>query len=337
MPLSSITAPLKIFRGSSDSVVSSPAVIPMVQRRCNITHLSFGAAFLLSACGGGSVPLPTLGSSEVGDRAGLTERGTYIVRNAAVCGHCHAADPLRNPDGPLSGGFEFENWRLGTRRAANLTPDSTGLGAWSEEEIVRAMRSGEGRDDHVLAPVMPYAWFHAMSDRDALAIALYLKSQPPVRNVVENDPNLVYEAAKVFFLGPVEEDSKVPVPERQPTAEYGRYLANHVALCGDCHTPRGGLTAGPHMDHLFEGDDDSSFPANPANLTPDPETGIGEWSESDFIRTLRTGVEPSGDSLHAFMPWRQLGRMTDDDLKAIYRYLMTLDPVRHEIPEKEAE
>src|SRR5690606_36215260 len=117
------------------------------------------------------------------------------------------------------------------------------------------------------------------------------------------------------------------------TAEYGRDLANHVGLCADCHTPRGGIRSTPERDRLLAGTNSppDGFPANPSNLTPDPETGIGAWSEAEFLRTLRTGVNPRGDSLHAFMPWVQIGRMTDGDLQAIYRYLRTVEPIRNEI------
>ena len=292
------------------------------------------AVLLLSSCGGGHVPLPALAASTVGDTAGLVARGEYIVRNVAVCGHCHAADP-RNADGPLSGGYAFRNWRLGTIRAANLTPDvETGLGAWSDAEIVRAIRSGEDREGHTLAPVMPYAWFRGMSERDALAIARYLKSLPPVRNQVRNSPSLVYRAAKVFTLGPARPTATTS-PRPAADVEYGRYLANHVSLCGDCHTPRGGVQQKADMDRLFAGDASSAFPANPANLTPDQETGIGRWTEEDFLRALRTGVAPGGDRIHPFMPWRELGRMRDDDLRAIYRYLRTLPAIRNPVPEKE--
>ncbi|HEX2188535.1 MAG TPA: hypothetical protein VHG51_06525, partial [Longimicrobiaceae bacterium] len=288
------------------------------------------------ACGGGDVPLPDLAPSAVGDTAGLVARGEYLVRTAAVCGHCHAADP-RDPDGPLSGGLAFRNWRLGTVRAANLTPDvATGLGAWTEAEIVRAIRAGEDREGRVLAPVMPYAWLHGMGDRDALAVARYLKSLEPVRNEVRNRPSLVYRAARLLFLGPVEA-RREPAPPRAPTAEYGRYLAVHVSLCADCHTPRGGIRSGPDRDRLFAGDASppGGFPARPANLTPDTATGIGGWSEEEFLRTLRTGVNPAGDTLHPFMPWREYRRMTDADLRAIYRYLRTVPPIRNRVPERE--
>jgi len=288
----------------------------------------------VGACGGGHVPLPQLSTSTVGDPAGLVERGEYIVRNVSVCGHCHSADP-RNPDGALSGGRAFSNWRLGTIRAANLTPDAgTGLGSWSEAEIVRAVRNGQDREGDLLAPIMPYEWLSAMGDRDALAVAAYLKSLPPVVRQVRSRPNLVFGAAKIFMLHPARTTGGTP-PPRAPTAEYGRYLST-VALCADCHTPRGGLQQAPDKDRLYAGDatPPSGFPANPANLTPDQETGIGRWSEADFLRTLRTGVNPKGDSLHAFMPWREYRRMTDDDLRAIYRYLRTLPPMRNEVPRR---
>lgn len=306
-----------------------------IRRALLVPACGLMAAAALTSCGGGHVPLPDLSASAVGDTAGLVARGEYIVRSVAVCGHCHAADP-RNPDGPLSGGMAFSNWRLGTIRASNLTPDAeTGLGGWSEAEIVRALRSGEDRDGHVLAPVMPYAWFRGMSDRDALAVARYLKRLPPVRNPVRSRPNLVYRAARLFVLGPARPTTRV-APRPAADAEYGRYLASHVSLCGDCHTPRGGLQQQADLDRPFAGDASSPFPANPSNLTPDAETGIGRWTEEDFVRALRTGVNPGGDRIHPFMPWRELGRMRDDDLRAIYRYLRTLPPIRNPIPEKAA-
>lgn len=288
-------------------------------------------ALLGAACGSRRVPLPQF--PEPTSDAARVARGEYIVRNVAVCGHCHAADPRNDPDGPLSGGLEFANWRIGTVRASNLTPDvETGIGAWSEAEIVRAVRNGQHRDGRLLSPVMPYEWFHGMSAEDALAVARYLKSLPPVRNEVRQDPNLVFAIADALFLRPKEE-IRVVAPPRAPTAQYGAHLAQHVALCADCHTPRRGLRATPDRHRLFAGNPDppEGFPENPSNLTPHHETGIGSWSEEEFLRTIRTGVNPAGRELHEFMPWPRLGRMTDDDLRAIYRYLRRVPPVRQDV------
>src|SRR5687767_7722876 len=135
--------------------------------------VAFCTAIALT-CAGARVPLPTLPAVETANRSALAARGQYLVRDASVCGHCHA-DPQRDADAPLSGGREFRDWRIGTARAANLTPDrATGLGAWNEAEIVRALRNGQSKEGRLLAPVMPYEWYHGMADDDALAVAVYL-------------------------------------------------------------------------------------------------------------------------------------------------------------------
>jgi mono/diheme cytochrome c family protein len=291
---------------------------------------------MVGACGGGSVPLPDVAPSVIGDTAGLVARGEYIVRNVAVCGHCHASQP-RDPDGPLSGGNEFKDWRLGTIRAANITSDSvTGIGAWTDAEIVRAIRSGLDRDGDLLAPVMPYEWFNGMSDRDALAVARYLKSRPAVRKRVESDGNIVFGIAKAIVLRPRQIAQPQPGVRREPSAAYGEYLTHHVALCADCHTPRKGIANATDYDRLFSGNDDppKGFPAKPLNITPDSASGIGKWSESDFLRTIETGIDPAGDSLHTFMPWQQFRRMSEDDLRAIYRYLRTVPAIRTRVIEE---
>jgi len=279
------------------------------------------------SCRHAQIPLSVLPASLSSDATG---RGEVIVRDVAVCGGCHAADS-RNPDGPLSGGKEFQNW-IGIARAPNLTSDSeTGLGAWSEAEIVRAIRNGQRKDGRLLAPIMPYEWFQKMSDNDVFAVARYLKTLPPVRNDVRQSPNLVFRLGKLF-LSPASVVT-ASAPPRGATAQYGAYLSQYVALCAECHTPRGGLLQKPDRSRLFAGvaNPPNDFPAKPTNLTPDPTTGIGRWSEEDFISTIRTGKNPTGRTLHAFMPWPELKRMPDDDLRAIYRYLMTVPPIRNNV------
>jgi cytochrome c553 len=281
------------------------------------------------ACSHAQVPLPSLAPSAGGDAS--VARGEYIVRNVAVCGSCHSADE-HNPDGPLSGGREFRDWRIGIARASNLTPDrETGLGTWSDAEIVRALRNGERKDGRLLAPVMPYGWFHEMSDDDALAVARYLKSLAPVRNQVNQNPNIVFKIGKLLFLRP-KAGVTASAPPRAVTAEYGGYLAQHAGLCADCHTQRTGIQSEPDRAQLFAGmaHPPKDFPVKPSNLTPDPQTGIGRWSESDFIQTLRTGKDPGGVTMKPFMPWRQIRRMSDDDLRAIYVYLRALRPIRND-------
>ena len=302
-----------------------------MRRKYTSTLVLAGFALMSWSCSHGQIPLPAPPPGASGDAA----RGEYIVRNVAACGGCHAASE-RDPDGPLSGGREFHDWRIGTARASNLTPDNeTGLGTWSEAQIVRALRNGQRRDGRLLAPVMPYEWLHEMSDDDAFAVARYLKSLPPVRNQVTQSPSIWFKLGKLF-LGPKPAQS-VTAPARAATAEYGGYLSQHVGLCAECHTPRGGVRSTPDMSRLFAGmsNPPKGFPANPSNLTPDP-TGIAKWSEDDFLKTIHTGVDPSGNHLHPFMPWKQNRRMTDDDLRAINRFLRTVPPIHNDVPRKPA-
>jgi mono/diheme cytochrome c family protein len=297
------------------------------------THLTLLFAILVLGCSHAQVPLPQMPRTASTEGDASVARGESIVRSVAVCGGCHSADE-KNPDGALSGGREFRDWRIGVSRASNLTNDvETGLGSWSEAEIVRAIRNGERKDGRLLAPVMPYEWFHDMSDDDAFAVARYLKSLPPVRNAVRQNPNLVFKIGKLFFLGP-KPGISASAPPPGATAEYGAYLTQHVGLCAECHTPRTGLLQKPDRSRLFAGvaNPPKTFPKKPSNITPDAETGIGRWSEEDFIRSIRTGKNPQGGSIHPFMPWPELKRMTDDDLRAMDRFLKTVPPVRNKIP-----
>jgi mono/diheme cytochrome c family protein len=303
----------------------------MKNHRHAITFVLVFSGLALS-CRHTQVPLPQVPRSMSTDITASVARGETIVRNIAVCGGCHAAEE-KNPDGVLSGGKEFHNWRIGTSRASNLTSDpETGLGAWSEAEIVRAIHNGQSKNGRLLTPVMPYEWFYEMSDDDAFAVARYLKTLPPVRNEVKQSPNFIFKLGKLFLLGPKPALS-APAPPRGATAEYGGYLAQHVGLCAECHTPRAGLLQNPDRSRLFAGvaNPPKDFPAKPSNLTPDRSTGIGAWSEDDFVQTMRTGKNPTGRSLHPFMPWPELKRMSDDDLRAMVRYFKTVPAVHNEI------
>jgi mono/diheme cytochrome c family protein len=132
-----------------------------------------GAAFV-SACGGSD------------SSADKVKRGAYLVALGA-CSDCHTPGALMGQpemDKALAGsnvGFQIPG--LGTYYAPNLTPDQeTGLGSWSDADIVKAMRTGERPDGRKLIPVMPYGWYAQMTDDDALAIAAYLKSLAPIAN-----------------------------------------------------------------------------------------------------------------------------------------------------------
>lgn len=273
-------------------------------------------------------PLPAIKASK--DSA-VIARGRHLVLSAAHCADCHS--PVRNVDSllklgqdpPLSGAFKFQ-FELGTFYSRNITSDSvTGIGRFSDAQLARSLRHGVRTDGEVLLPFMP---FQHLADDDLTAIISYLRSTKPVRNEVpQNEFTVMGKVVKAFLLkpdGPKEEVPKSIKPDTSAT--YGRYLVMSVANCGGCHTKRDG-TGQPAGEPLAGGNPfvEEGLPTlTPPNLTPDPNTGkIYNWSQDDFIKRFRMGRAFK----HSHMPWESYNRMTDDELKAIYKYLRTVKPV----------
>jgi len=279
------------------------------------------------------VPLPDIHASS--DPAGIA-RGRYLAYGVAHCVDCHG-DPARRAEVdagkeiPLSGGFEFK-LPIGTIRPANITSDrETGIGALSDGQIARALRHGVNRHGRTLAPFMPFA---DLSDEDLGAIISFLRTQPPVHNPVTSHAlNPLGHAVAAFVLKP--RGPSGPVPRSMPagpTAEYGHYLVHSVGNCVGCHT-KIDLRTGAFTAPLLSGGAAHESHSKPGtrfvtpNLTNDARTGrIFNWTEDLFVARFHMGKGAEGSP----MPWRAFSRMTDDDLKAIYRYLKTVPGVEND-------
>jgi mono/diheme cytochrome c family protein len=170
-----------------------------------------------------------------------------------------------------------------------------------------------------------------MTDDDLTAVISYLRSRPAIDHYVPpSDFNLLGRAAKAFLLEPKGPSAPIRARiERGPTVEYGEYLANTIGNCAGCHTRRDLRTGAQEGVALAGGMTVESHTA-PAkkfvtpNLTPDPKTGrIYAWSEDAFVARFKSGVETGSP-----MPWQTFSRMSDDDLRALYRYLRSLPPAR---------
>lgn len=279
-------------------------------------------------------PLPAVAASA--DTA-VIARGHYVVRVLAGCAACHG-DPKqmeRNQAGedvPLSGGFEFAI-PPGRIYVRNLTSDpETGIGRFSDGEIARALRNGVGHDGRALLPFME---MQGLSDEDLVAVVSYLRTQPPVRNEVPAHRfNLLGQIVKATVLANPVGPKETP-PHANPqgaTVENGRYLAESVSNCWACHTQRDmktGALVGPRFGGATMPDDlNPKRTWAPPNLTSDPTTGrLAQFSEDEFVARFRAGRVIPGSP----MPWQGLGRMSEDDLRAIYRYLKTLPPVVRDV------
>lgn len=265
-------------------------------------------------------------------------RGHYVVRKLANCYMCHGdttrhADVMAGLDVPLSGGFTW-NIPPGTIRARNITPDvETGIGKFSDGAIARALRNGVGSDGRALLPFME---MQGLSDEDLVAVVSYLRSQPPVHNLVPmHTYTLLGNVVKATVLAnPVGSKETPPaVTPHGATVENGKYLVESVTNCWACHTQRDertGQLVGPRFGGAtgFIEPSDPGHVWAPPNITSDPTTGrLGQMTEDEFVTRFKAGRLLPGSP----MPWQGFMRMDEDDMRAICRYLKTVPPVTRDV------
>lgn len=301
----------------------------------------------LSACFclGPSLRAPAPG--EFPRTAARVARGRYLAENVAACVNCHSPKDFAAVGAPAIKGRAYEG---GTRSgkaegipgvlfAPNLTADpATGLGRWTDGEILRALREGVDRHGHTLFPLMPYPDYRALADEDAEAIVAYLRTIPPI--VYPVPPSHLDFPVSIFINAAPKPETGPVAPPATDAVSRGRYLAR-MAGCFDCHTPmhhgrpvKGMEGAGG--SRFQEGDADHRFDAFAPNLTPDRETGLGTYSDAEIALAITQGKAPRGGELQPIMPWIDYAGMTPDDVRALVAYLRTLRPIRNLVPGREA-
>jgi mono/diheme cytochrome c family protein len=237
-------------------------------------------------------------------------RGEHLAVTRG-CSGCHGPD--------FSGHVVIEAAPIGRLVASNLTRGAGGLGAhYDPQKFERAIRHAVAYDGRPLI-LMPAYDFAGLSDDDVAALAAYLGQVQPVDKTPP--PSVIGPLARVLWLFgkfpllPVDmvpaNTGPITAPPEAVTPEYGHYIAKS---CTGCHGDgfSGGHIPGTPPDFK-----------DPANLTPDP-TGLKNWSEADFIRAMREGKRPDGSAIDTFMPWKDFGKMSDTELKAVWAYLQTL-------------
>ena len=262
---------------------------------------------------------------------GLRERGAYLVNTVGACGNCHTPKDAAGraiAAQALSGGVEF-HIPPGDPVSSNITPDKeTGIGRWSAAQILTALRDGKRPDGTTIGPPMPFEFYRQLSDYDAQAIVAYVQSVRPIRHAVAKSQ---YKMPLPPAYGPPV--GHVEAPPRADKVAYGGYLAGPVGHCMECHTP----FAGPgKLDMKRLGAGGREFPvfSDPAartvsrNITPDPESGIGKWSDADIKRTMVTGIRPDGTKLVRTMAFDWYAKIAPADLDALVAYLRSLKPVK---------
>jgi len=259
------------------------------------------------------------------------QRGEYLVK-AAGCVGCHTA----KRGVPFAGGLKLGT-PFGDFYSPNITPHPTeGIGAWSDEDFVRALHEGVGPDGSRYFPVFPYPSYTKMTREDALAIKAYLFSLEPVAQAnLEHDVSFPFSwrfLQRGWRMINFDEGRYEPDPEASPQVQRGGYLVDALAHCGECHTPRnfmGGLDDDMYLAGTPDGPEGQLVP----NITPHG-TGVIDWSENDLVSVMKSGMKPDFDSVQGTMAEaieEGLKYLTDEDLAAIAAYLKTVPPIDNRV------
>src|SRR6185295_8871732 len=263
-------------------------------------------------------------------------RGKYIFGAAAGCG-CHTA-----PKQPLNAGGRKYDGPFGTVYSSNITPDpATGIGKWTDEQIITATRAGRRPNGERLLPVHPYTTFNGMAAQDLKDVVAYLRSVPAVNRQTPAKKISVPLFESVFLPAWLATFAAVENPPASaPTSGVprGEYLTRAVGHCGECHTPRT-MTMAVDNTRFLAGNPKGKGPEGSAvpNITPDRETGLGSWTEEQITDYLETGNKPDGDVAGGLMMEVIEGSsagykdLTKADRQAIAKYLKSIPTIKNKI------
>jgi mono/diheme cytochrome c family protein len=264
-------------------------------------------------------------------RSSLVARGAYLAR-AADCMVCHTARGGQ----PYAGGYAFV-LPFGIIYSTNITPDlATGIGAYTDAQFLAAVRKGVRSDGSRLYPAMPYSSYRLMSDADALAIKAWLFSLPPVRSPNRPD-NLSFpfnqRGLMTVWSGFFSPDRRfTPVATRSLEWNRGAYIAEALAHCGECHTPRN-LAFAMNNRRKFAGAVTAGWRAY--DISSNRGAGLGDWSDEQLLAYLASGhadghgtaTGPMGEAVDA-----SLSQMTPGDVHALLAYLRTVPAAGSNLP-----
>jgi mono/diheme cytochrome c family protein len=259
-------------------------------------------------------------------KADAVERGAYLAR-AADCMVCHTTQG----GAEYAGGLPFK-LPFGTLYSTNITPDKdTGIGNYSDQDFLAAVHRGIRRDGARLYPAMPFTSYTYISDADALAIKAYLFSLAPVRAVPPaNTLTFPFNQrwAMAFWSALFNPDTRFePDTSKSPEWNRGAYLAEALAHCGECHTPRN-LAFALDNRKKFAGALTAGWRA--FNISSDKTTGIGGWSDEDIVSYLSVGHAaghgtasgPMGEAVD-----QSFSQFTPEDIRAVVAYLRSVPPI----------
>jgi mono/diheme cytochrome c family protein len=295
-------------------------LFPATCRRAAGFALAAGAAIVFG--------VPAVAAANDSSEQTLWARGAYLA-TAADCVACHTG-----PAGhaPYAGGNPIDT-PIGRIWSSNITPSKTyGIGSYTESQFTTALRQGIRADGARLYPAMPYTSYSQLSDDDVHALyAYFMHGVAPVDKAAPRTalpfPFNVRSSMRVWNLLFYRDARFEPDPSKSVEWNRGAYLADALAHCSTCHTPRNMLMA-EDLDKRFGGGRIGNWLA--PNISSDPLAGIGGWSQAELVAYLKTGDAPgralaAGPMAEAID--RSLSKLTDSDLNALAVYMKSVPAV----------
>ena len=260
------------------------------------------------------------------EKASVVERGEYLAK-AADCMVCHTKPGEKEYSGGL--GFKLP---FGTLYSTNITPDKdTGIGNYSDRDFLNAVQRGTRHDGARLYPAMPYTSYTYMTDEDVLAVKAYLFSLPAVRaKAPDNTLSFPFNQrwAMMFWSAVFNPDTRfTPDTSKSPEWNRGAYLAEALAHCGECHTPRNLMQA---LDNRRKYAGAVAAGWRAFNITADKTTGVGDWSDAELAQYLSQGHAPGRGTATGPMGEAvdlSLRHLTPSDIAAMVTYIRSVPAV----------
>jgi len=269
-------------------------------------------------------------------------RGKYLA-DITACNDCHSKRDYTKFAGPILPGtlgmggelFGREFGFPGSFYAGNITP--AGVGEWTDGELFRAITCGVSKDGHALFPVMPYMNFGRLDKEDIYSIISYIRTLKPVENDV---PKSEADFPMNFIINVLPASPSLSaIPPKKDLVAYGKYVFTAMS-CDECHTPKenGQAIKGKFLAGGFEFPFPDGTVVRSPNITPDKETGIGTWTEQQFIERFKVFADSTyvpqtvrpGD-FKTVMPWFFYAKASEEDLQALFAYLRTVPPVQNNV------
>jgi mono/diheme cytochrome c family protein len=295
-------------------------------------------AVLVGICWASTWSKPAVSiAADVAARPGDPVHGEYLAR----AGDCMACHTVKGGE-PFAGGYPFKT-PVGTIYSSNITSDREhGIGGYSFDDFVLAMREGVAKDGRRLYPAMPYTSYAKVSDADLKDLYAYFTTRVPASSEANRRADIVWPLSirwpLAFWDRAFHDDSRFqPVDSQSAEWNRGAYLVQGLAHCGTCHTPRGAAMqeldlSGKTSLYLSGAALDN---ASPINLRGDAGSGLGEWSEQDIVALLQTGRDPHSAVTGPMgeVVEHSTQYLSEADLHAIASYLKSLPPRQHDAVE----